>query len=239
MKKEVKTNKAADGNKSELSQSLSPNSDSGVETKPKLFRGESVPGNQSSPLLTNTSDTSKSVNSSEKSLYLKLLMDPPSIKRSLVRISHEILESNRGGDDLILLGLANGGIEISAVVAEIITQIENVEVPHFVLNASKFRDDFSIRGEKEVHQTDIAVSLEGKRVILIDDVLFTGRTVRSAFQALLEYGRPTFVKLAVLVDRGHREFPIRPDFVGKNIPTSLTETVTANDTGVWLEKFNG
>ncbi len=182
-------------------------------------------------------DESFSLITEETPSFQKRLMDTQAIRRSLVRISHEILETNRGVDNLVLLGLANGGVEISATIGKLISDIEKIEIPNFILNASKHRDDFGIRAEKDVLGSTISIGLENKHVVLVDDVLYTGRTVRAAFQALLEYGRPDFVKLAVLIDRGHREFPIRPDFVGKNIPTSLTEKVTVKDTGVWLEKY--
>jgi pyrimidine operon attenuation protein/uracil phosphoribosyltransferase len=175
---------------------------------------------------------------SDQQRYLKRLLDSESFERSLKRISHEILEANKGAEKLVLVGLANGGIEISKLIGSNISSIENIVVPKFILNVTKYRDDTATRFEKSTLPTDIDITIDKMNVVLVDDVLFTGRTVRAAFQALLDYGRPANVKLAVLIDRGHREFPIRPDFVGKNLPTSLSEQVTVIDGEVWLEKSN-
>ena len=144
-------------------------------------------------------------------------MDERAISHSLTRIAHEIIEKNENLGDLILIGVVTRGDILASVLGERIEQIEGVRVPVGSLDVSFYRDDVS--------GTQIPFSINGKNIILVDDVLYTGRTVRSALDALMDYGRPARIQLAVLVDRGHRELPIRPDYVGKNIPTSSTQQV--------------
>jgi len=136
-----------------------------------------------------------------------------------MRISHEILEKNKGAQDLVLVGIITRGVQLAKRISKNIAMIENVEIPVGALDVAPFRDD-DRRTSREEDKSQIDFSVEGKKVILVDDVLFTGRTIRAAMDAIISRGRPKSIQLAVLVDRGHREFPIRPDFVGKNIPSS-------------------
>ena len=152
-------------------------------------------------------------------------MDAAEIERSLTRIAHQILEANKGAEDLAVVGIVTRGDLLAKRLAEKISQIENVEVPQGKLDISFYRDDFATYFNPEVHSTEIPFNLDDKRVVLVDDVLFTGRTIRSALDALMDIGRPRCVQLAVLVDRGHRQLPIRADYVGKNVPSSLDESV--------------
>jgi len=154
------------------------------------------------------------------------------ITRAISRIAHEILEKNKGAEDLILVGIVTRGAVLSERLRARIGEIEGAEVAHGILDITLYRDDLAGRKAPEIRQTHIPQNIDGKIVVLCDDVLFTGRTIRAAIDALMDFGRPAAVQLAVLVDRGHRELPIRPDYVGKNIPTSrqmrvqvrLTET---------------
>ncbi|HPJ00913.1 MAG TPA: bifunctional pyr operon transcriptional regulator/uracil phosphoribosyltransferase PyrR [Enterococcus sp.] len=155
----------------------------------------------------------------------KEVIDAVTMKRALTRITYEIIERNRGIENVVLVGIKTRGIYIAQRIAQRLQQLENVEVPVGELDITLYRDDHKEVGEAELHSSDIPVSLEGKEVILIDDVLYTGRTIRAALDAVMDYGRPKRISLAVLVDRGHRELPIRADFVGKNIPTALTEEI--------------
>jgi pyrimidine operon attenuation protein/uracil phosphoribosyltransferase len=144
----------------------------------------------------------------------------------LTRIAHEILERNRGSDDVILLGIPSRGVPLARRIAASMADIEGVHVPYGSLDITMYRDDLRLRPARALEATDIPPrGVDGAIVVLVDDVLYSGRTVRAALDALNDVGRPRAVQLAVLVDRGHRELPIRPDFVGKNLPTSLTETV--------------
>jgi pyrimidine operon attenuation protein/uracil phosphoribosyltransferase len=148
------------------------------------------------------------------------------ISRALTRIAHEILERNSGANNLVLLGIPTGGAHLCKRVANLISEIEGTKVPYGTLDVTLHRDDLRIRAPKALMPTSIPSSgVEGKDVVLIDDVLFSGRTIRSALDALGEVGRPKTVQLAVLIDRGHRELPIKADFVGKNIPTSKHQAV--------------
>lgn len=156
----------------------------------------------------------------------RVVLDAPDIARALTRIAHEILERNKGAEDVILLGIPSRGVPLAARIAATIAQVEGTEVPHGSLDITMYRDDLRMRPARALERTDIpAAGIDGSVVVLVDDVLFSGRTVRAALDALNDVGRPRAVQLAVLVDRGHRELPIRPDFVGKNLPTSVTETV--------------
>lgn len=155
-----------------------------------------------------------------------VILDGSGIKRALTRISHEILERNKGVEDLILIGIRSGGAHLAASVGEIITGIEGAAVKVGTVDITLYRDDLSGQlPHQPVGKTEIPFSLEGKKVVLVDDVLFTGRTIRAAMDALMDHGRPRCIQLAVLIDRGHRELPIRADFVGRNVPTSLKENV--------------
>ena len=155
------------------------------------------------------------------------------LRRALTRIGHEIVERNRGLAGVVLIGLQRGGVWIAEQLAEGIARIEpGVGVPVGRLDVSLYRDDIGLRPVVPGAATDIPVPLDGATVVLVDDVLFTGRTVRAALEAMNDYGRPRAVQLAVLVDRGHRELPIRPDFVGKNLPTRRDEEVRVSATGV-------
>lgn len=154
------------------------------------------------------------------------IMSEADIRRALTRIAHEILERNQGSEDLVLLGIRTRGIFLAKRIAELIAQVENVEVPVGALDITLYRDDIAVKGGIPiVGESDVPFDLNGKKVILCDDVLFTGRTIRAAMDAVFDLGRPSVIRLAVLIDRGHRELPIRADYVGKNIPTSKLETV--------------
>ena len=155
------------------------------------------------------------------------------IRRAVTRIAHEILERNKGLDNVVLIGLQRGGVWIAKLLAETISRVEpGTNVPVGAVDVSMYRDDIGLRPVTPGTVTDIPVDLDGRVVVLVDDVLFTGRTVRAALDALNEYGRPRMVQLAVLIDRGHRELPIRPDFVGKNLPSSSDEDVRVSPDGV-------
>lgn len=158
------------------------------------------------------------------------------ISRAVTRIAHEILERNRGSEGVVIVGLQRGGVWLAERIADAIERIDGQPVPLGRLDVSLFRDDLALRPVTPVSVSDIPVDLSGSRVVLVDDVLFTGRTVRAALDALNQYGRPASVQLAVMVDRGHRELPIRPDYVGKNIPTSRDEDIQVTPEAVVLKK---
>jgi pyrimidine operon attenuation protein / uracil phosphoribosyltransferase len=156
------------------------------------------------------------------------LLDRAAINRALTRIAHEILEKNKGGDDLVLVGIKTRGVPITKRLQEKINKIENIDVPVGELDITLYRDDLDKVTENEepdLKATNIPTDINGKKVVLLDDVLYTGRTVRAAMDAVMDLGRPAQIQLAVLVDRGHRELPIRADYVGKNIPTSEKEII--------------
>jgi pyrimidine operon attenuation protein/uracil phosphoribosyltransferase len=156
----------------------------------------------------------------------KELLDSKDIDRSLTRIAHEILERNRGVENLCLVGIQRGGVHLARRLAEKIRLIEERDVPVGALDIAMYRDDIEIREEHpEVRKTEIPFEITGQAVVLVDDVLFTGRSIRAAMDALMDMGRPSKIELAVLIDRGHRELPIRADFVGKNIPTFLRDNI--------------
>lgn len=150
----------------------------------------------------------------------KEVVDAVTMKRALTRISYEIIERNKGIQDIVLVGIKTRGIYIAQRLAERLKQLEDIDVPVGELDITLYRDDVKDMEEPELHSSDVPVSIEGKEVILVDDVLYTGRTIRAAMDAVMDLGRPRKISLAVLVDRGHRELPIRADYVGKNIPTS-------------------
>lgn len=154
----------------------------------------------------------------------KIILDEDGIRRSLTRMSHEIIEKNKGVDDLILVGIKTRGIYLAERIAKTIEKFEDVKIPVYTLDIKAWRDDQC----EKMPLPEITFSVKDKKVILVDDVLFKGRTVRAALEGILHFGRAKQIQLAVLVDRGHRELPIRADFVGKNIPTSLEENIQVN-----------
>jgi len=153
------------------------------------------------------------------------VMDADQIRRAVKRMAHEIVERNGGLDGLVIVGLQTGGVEPAIHLVEALESVEGVRVPLGTVDVAFHRDDIGLRPVLPEAPTDIPVELTGKTVVLVDDVLFTGRTVRAALDALQDFGRPQAVQLAVMVDRGHRELPIRADYVGKNLPTARTEAV--------------
>lgn len=153
------------------------------------------------------------------------VMDDRAIDRALTRIAHEILEADEGSANIALVGIMTRGVDMAARLAERIERIEGTPVLVGSLDISFYRDDVAMRLSPEIHRTDIPFEVDGRTVVLVDDVLYTGRTIRAAMDAIMDYGRPAAIQLAVLVDRGHRELPIRADFVGKNIPTARRERV--------------
>ncbi len=154
------------------------------------------------------------------------VMDAADVDRAVRRIAHEVLEKNRGSDDIVLLGIQTRGVPLAERLAAVIEEIEGEPVACGSLDIGMYRDDLDRRPKRPLGATDVPVRLDGRTVVLVDDVLYTGRTIRAALDALADLGRPNRVQLAALVDRGHRELPIRPDYVGKNVPTSHTERVT-------------
>ena len=165
----------------------------------------------------------------------RVVLDAEAIERALTRVAHEILERNKGTDQLALVGIRSRGDHIARRLRDKIRQIENVEVPTGIIDITLYRDDLNYSLQQpEVRGTDIPFPVEGRRIVLVDDVLYTGRTIRAALDALVDFGRPRSVQLVVLVDRGHRELPIRADYVGKNLPTALNESVR-----VRLQESNG
>lgn len=165
----------------------------------------------------------------------RAVMSADDIRRAITRIGHEIVERNHGTDDLVIVGLQRGGVWIADLLAEAIGRIEGTgAVPTGSLDVSLYRDDVGLRPIVPGSVTSLPRRLDGATVVLVDDVLFTGRTVRAALDALSDHGRPRAVQLAVIVDRGHRELPIRPDYVGKNLPTARAESVHVTADGVVL-----
>jgi pyrimidine operon attenuation protein / uracil phosphoribosyltransferase len=154
------------------------------------------------------------------------LLDADEIKRAVTRIAHEVVEKNKGAADIALVGIAARGDDLARRLAAEIARIEEADVPVGALDITFYRDDIGMRAEApEVHETRVGFDITGRVVVLVDDVLFSGRTIRAAMDALMDFGRPAAIQLAVLVDRGHRELPIRADFVGKNVPTRKDEDV--------------
>ncbi|MCK9229550.1 MAG: bifunctional pyr operon transcriptional regulator/uracil phosphoribosyltransferase PyrR [Syntrophales bacterium] len=159
----------------------------------------------------------------------RVVMDAEAIDRSVTRIAYEMLEDNKGASDLILVAIRSGGILLSGRIQKAIIRIEGIEIPTGILDITLYRDDVVMTGKMpKMGETDIPCSLNGKKVVLVDDVIFTGRTIRAAMDALMDFGRPQLVRLAVLIDRGHRELPIRPDYVGERLPSALWEDVSVN-----------
>ncbi len=161
-------------------------------------------------------------------------MDADDVRRAVTRIAHEVLERNAGLHDVVVIGLQTGGVPLARSLVVEFTRIEGVEVPLGTLDVALYRDDIGLRPVMPEAVTDIPSEVSGPTVVLVDDVLFTGRTIRAALNAVCDYGRPRAVQLAVMVDRGHRELPIRPDFVGKNLPTRRDEAVDVHLDGVDL-----
>jgi pyrimidine operon attenuation protein/uracil phosphoribosyltransferase len=163
------------------------------------------------------------------------ILDAEGIKRSLQRISHEIIERNQGAENLAIVGIKTGGAFLARRIAEKMAEIENISIPVGALDITLYRDDLTEVGEQPViHSTEIDFDITNKKIILVDDVLYTGRTVRCALDELIDFGRPANIQLAVLIDRGHRELPIRPDYVGKNVPTARDQIVE-----VFLKESDG
>ena len=161
------------------------------------------------------------------------ILDENAVKRTTVRLAHEIVEKNRGAENLALIGIKSGGIPLAQRLADKIYEIEGVKLPVGRLDVTLYRDDLSTFSKiPTFNDTMVDFDVNGKTIVLCDDVLFTGRTTRAAIDALLKIGRPKNIQLAIMVDRGHRELPIRPDFVGKNLPTSLSEVVCVKFTEV-------
>ncbi|WP_411167942.1 bifunctional pyr operon transcriptional regulator/uracil phosphoribosyltransferase PyrR [Clostridium sp. MB05] len=163
------------------------------------------------------------------------LLDDKGIKRTLIRISHEIIEKNKGVENIVLVGIKRRGYPLANRIAKNIENIEGVKVPVGYVDITLYRDDITeIKDSPRVNNIDLGVDVIGKKVILVDDVLYTCRTVRAAIDAIIDSGRPQQIQLAVLIDRGHKELPIRADYVGKNIPTSKSEII-----GVEIEEIDG
>ena len=166
---------------------------------------------------------------------VRTVLQHADITRALTRISHEILESNRGSDDLVILGIPTRGVTLAQRISAIIQSVDSAVIPAGALDVAMYRDDLAQNPTRATGPTDIpSGGIDGKTVVLVDDVLYSGRTIRAALDALGDLGRPRAVRLAVLVDRGHREFPIRADFVGKNLPSSAEERIN-----VRLEEIDG
>ncbi|QNU68485.1 bifunctional pyr operon transcriptional regulator/uracil phosphoribosyltransferase PyrR [Ruminiclostridium herbifermentans] len=157
------------------------------------------------------------------------IMDESAISRAITRISHEIIEKNKGVENLVLMGIQRRGVPLARRIAAKIKEVENTEIPVGILDITLYRDDLSLLNEHPViNGTEINFDIANKKVVLVDDVIYTGRTVRAAIDALMDINRPQMIQLAVMIDRGHRELPIRADYVGKNVPTSRSEIVHVN-----------
>jgi len=155
------------------------------------------------------------------------IMDADGIRRAITRIAHEIIEKNKGTDDLALIGIRRRGVPLAERLRAKIKEIEGIALPMGVLDITLYRDDLTtLDHQPVVHRTEVPFSIHGKKIVLVDDVLYTGRTVRAALDAIIDIGRPQAIQLAVLVDRGHRELPIRADYVGKNLPTARKEVIS-------------
>ena len=153
------------------------------------------------------------------------VMEPADVRRALTRVAHEIVEANKGTEDLVIVGIRTRGAPLADRVAAAIASFEGVDLPSGALDVTLYRDDVALKGPRRLEATTVPADIDGRVVVVVDDVLYTGRTIRAAFDALLDMGRPRAIRLAVLVDRGHREFPIRADHVGKNLPTAADEVV--------------
>lgn len=157
------------------------------------------------------------------------IMDESAIARAITRISHEIIEKNKGVENLVLIGIQRRGVPLAKRIAQKIKDVEGIEIKVGILDITLYRDDLSLLNEHPViNGTEINFDIANKKLVLVDDVIYTGRTVRAAIDALMDINRPQMIQLAVLIDRGHRELPIRPDYVGKNVPTSRNEIIHVN-----------
>ncbi len=166
----------------------------------------------------------------------RVVLDDGSIRRALVRISHEILERNEGASDLYLVAIPNGGVPLARQIAQNLREIAGLDLPVGVLDTTLYRDDLTRRGERPpLRMTEMPSAVDDRVVVLVDDVASTGRTIRAAMDALMDFGRPRAVQVVALVDRGHRELPIRIDYVGKNVPTSASERIVLRGQGERLE----
>ena len=162
----------------------------------------------------------------EKNIRIKSeILDKPSISRAITRIAHEIIEKNKGADKLIIVGIRSRGDILALRIADKINEIENVKVPVGAVDITFYRDDYDRVTKAEVKSTELPMSIDGKDIVLVDDVLYTGRSTRAAMDVIIEFGRPKTIQLAVLIDRGHRELPIQANYVGKNVPTSKEEMI--------------
>ncbi len=179
-------------------------------------------------------DLTKGVCMNDESMVKSVCMDADDIERAVTRMAHQILEANKGADNLALVGIVTRGDLLAKRLVEKIEQIEGTKVPLGSLDISFYRDDFLTNFAPEIHATHIPFNIDGKDIVLVDDVLYTGRTIRAALDAVMDLGRPSVIQLAVLVDRGHRELPIRADYVGKNVPSSRDENVR-----LFLEEVDG
>ena len=179
----------------------------------------------------------------EPGIAMRPVMAPEELARALRRIGHEILERNQETEDVVLVGIHTRGVPLAGRIASLLTDVRGRSVPHASLDIGPYRDDLDTRPTTSLGPTTVPGGVDGKTVVLVDDVLFTGRTIRAAMDALGQLGRARQIQLAVLVDRGHRELPIRPDYIGKNLPTSTAERVTVHLTeidgvdGVWIESL--
>ncbi len=169
------------------------------------------------------------------------IMDDQDLGRTIARLTHEILEKNKGHENIVVIGMRTRGVYLAERITKKLKEVENKEVPLGILDITLYRDDFrTVLKQPKVQITDIPFSIDNKNIILVDDVLYTGRTVRAALDALMDFGRPASIQLAILVDRGHRELPIKADFIGKNVPTSYGEEIRVHlkeideDDGVFL-----
>ena len=159
------------------------------------------------------------------------VMDDSEIRRALKRIAHEIVERNKGAENLVIIGVQSRGVPMAQRLAKLIGEIEGIEIPVGSLNVALYRDDYATRAARTMSASDIPFDVADKNVILVDEVLYTGRTTRAALDAIMDLGRPAVIQLAVLIDRGHRELPVRADYVGKNLPTAMLENVEVH----WVE----
>ena len=159
------------------------------------------------------------------------VMDEHEIRRALKRIAHEIVERNKGAENLVIIGVQSRGVPMAQRLAKLISEIEGVQIPMGSLNVALYRDDYATRAAKTISASEVPFDVTNKNVILVDEVLYTGRTTRAALDAIMDLGRPAVIQLAVLVDRGHRELPVRADYVGKNLPTAQREQVEVQ----WVE----
>jgi pyrimidine operon attenuation protein/uracil phosphoribosyltransferase len=168
---------------------------------------------------------------------VSVVLDADRISRALTRIAHEILERNHGTDELALIGIRTRGVPLARRLAQTIREVSHRDIPTGALDITLYRDDLmraAVAAQPVVRKTEIPFSIDDKRILLVDDVLYTGRTIRAALDALIEFGRPKTIQLVVLVDRGHRELPIKADYVGKNVPTALTQSIQ-----VHLQEIDG